>query len=115
MIIRNNTSSLISFAYRVERPMTEDRSSLKLHFHSCFRPFNLLTGKKADIQKIKKASQGPALVLFLFGISPAFFLRLGLIFYDFDSFLISQFLRFLVFRDLKVVFAKLYIRAPSSV
>ena len=53
MTIRNDASSLIFFAYRVGRPMTEDGSLHKSNIYAEFKPFYSSTGKEADNQKKK--------------------------------------------------------------
>jgi hypothetical protein len=54
MNIRNNVSSLIFFAYRVGRPMTEDRSLPKSNIYVDFQPFYSSTGKEADNHNFTK-------------------------------------------------------------
>ncbi|SFG05168.1 hypothetical protein SAMN04487988_101218 [Algoriphagus hitonicola] len=48
MNIRNSASSQIFFDNRVGRPMSEDRSLLKVNFQADFWWFNFFTGKEAD-------------------------------------------------------------------
>jgi hypothetical protein len=50
MIIRNDASHLISFAFRDGRRMTEDRCWHESKLNHLLYLFSNITGKKADIQ-----------------------------------------------------------------